>query len=172
MAANEAAASDVHVHAHPADLAPRSGKQGIFGRKSARADATPAGVISHLRLVDQESDGKRQTEAAEPGSIFGSALLDELEAGRKAAVTAAEKSDWNDELMSPVDAIRQIAPAKGEASNWIVWSAMTLAGLARALLVSLGYLIARGGETRTRAGVVAGLLTTVIVLSWLAGQAG
>jgi hypothetical protein len=105
------------------------------------------------------------------GFGLGSMLLDELEAGRKATVDAAEASDWASELMSPVDAIKQIAPRKGEAGNWIIWSAMTIAGLARVLLVSLGYLVARGGETRIRAGAVTGLLVAAIVIGWLAGAA-
>lgn len=89
-----------------------------------------------------------------------------------AAMTqAAEASDWAREPMTPVTAFKQIAPAKGEAGkNWIVWTAMTFAGLARFILVSAGYLVARGGETRIRAGVVTGVLVAAIVIGSLAGH--
>lgn len=171
MGAPEATTDDVRVHVHPADQAATEPKRRFFGRKSAPAGATPAGVIPQLRLVDQESGPNRQTNDSEPGSIFGSALLDELEAGQKVAAEAAEDSEWSGELMSPFEALKQTAPAKGEAANWIIWSAMTLAGMARVLLVTLGYLIARGGQTRIRAGVVAGLLVTVLALSFLLSYA-
>ena len=113
------------------------------------------------QVVDQEIGGssKKSTSSGE------------LAAAAAAMVSAAEDSDWNEELMSPVEAIKQIAPAKGEASNWIIWSAMTIAGIARAVLVGLGYLVARGAETRIRAGAITGLLMAVILISWLAGSA-
>lgn len=88
-----------------------------------------------------------------------------------AMAQAAEASDWAREPMTPVVAAQQIAPAKGEAGrNWIVWTAMTFAGLARFVLVSLGYLVVRGGETRIRAGVATGVLVAAIVISALVGH--
>lgn len=87
------------------------------------------------------------------------------------AARAAQASDWAQELMSPVDAVKQIAPGKGDAGNWIVWTAMTAAGLARALFVSVGYLIARGGETRIRAGVAGTVLLAALLIAALAGAA-
>jgi hypothetical protein len=164
---------DVRVHMHRADLAPETGNRAVSGPESARPPAR-ARAVSHLRVVDQGSAPVPDDDvlaAEEKGFGVGSMLLDELEAGRRATATAAEASDWASELMSPVEAAKQIAPRKGEASNWIIWSAMTFAGLARVLLVSLGYLVARGAETRIRAGAITGLLVTVIVISWLAGSA-
>lgn len=168
MAATEAATNDVHVHAHPADLGPKTEKRGIFRRKTARTDATRAGVIPQLRLVDQASEQKRQTKAAKPSS---GGLAEELRAGQKVALAAAEDSPWSGQLMSPIEAIKQVAPSKGEAANWIIWTAMTLAGLARVLLVSTGYLIARGGDTRIKAGVVAAVIVLALSLAALLGAA-
>lgn len=161
MAPSEAAAADVRAHTHPADLAPETGNRAFWRRKSARADATPAHAVPHLKVVDQEIRGSSKKSSSDG----------ELAAGLAAMTRAAEESDWNEELMSPVEAIKQIAPAKGEASNWIIWSAMTVAGLARAVLVSLGYLVARGADTRIKAGAITGLLMAVILISWLAGSA-
>lgn len=172
MATSEAAASDVHAHAHRADQAPETAKRRLFGRKTARADATPAGVIPQLRLVDQESTAKSQTESPKaPSRPFGAGLSDELKAGQKVALDAAEDSPWDGQLMSPIDAIKQVAPSKGEASNWIIWTAMTIAGLARVLLVGTGYLIARGGDTRIKAGVVAAVIVLALSLAALLGAA-
>lgn len=159
MGLSETARTDVHAHVQDADLAPEAPNQADFDPGSVRAGATRARAISHLRLVGQGSG--RSSEK--------SARQDELSAALAATGHAAQASDWAGELMSPVEAIKQIAPAKGEASNWIIWLAMSLAGLSRAGFVSVGYLIARGGETRIRAGVAGGLLLLAVALSWLAG---
>ena len=161
--------SDVHVHAHRADLAPETGNRPLSEPKSARPGAR-ARAVAHLHLVDQgpaRDSGPAPDEALDaerPG--LGSALLDEMTAMSQ----AAEASHWARELMTPVAAAKQVAPAKGEAGNWIIWTAMTVAGLARLILVSLGYLVARGGETRIRAGVVTGVLVAAYVISVLVGH--
>jgi len=163
--------SDVHAHAQRADLAPETGERPFSEPKSARPWAR-ARAVAHLHLVDQ---GPARDSEPEPDEVLdaersglGSALLDEMTAMSE----AAEASDWAREPMTPVVAAKQIAPAKGEAGkNWIVWTAMTFAGLARFILVSLGYLVARGGETRIRAGVVTGVLVAAIVIGSLAGHA-
>jgi hypothetical protein len=156
----------VHAHTHPADLASETGKQPVSERKSAGPWAR-ARAVPHLHLVDQSPAPDPVPDDAVPETGLGSALLDEMEAVR----LAAEASDWAREPMTPVTAAKQIAPAKGEAGrNWIVWTAMTVAGLARFILVSLGYLVARGGETRIRAGVVTGVLVAAIVISALVGH--
>lgn len=167
MALNEAAASDVHVHAHAPDLAGKPGDRADSRLKSARADATHARAVPHLHLVDQGfvPDDPRPADREPTGARTG-----ELEAALEATARAAEASDWARELMTPVAAAKQVAPAKGEAGNWIIWTAMTVAGLARLILVSLGYLVARGGETRIRAGVVTGVLVAAIVISVLVGH--
>lgn len=176
MAPSEARAADVHVHVRRADLAADPGKQAVSAPESARADASHARVIPHLRLVDQGPapgfvpDDLSRELTGDDG--FGSALLDELEAARRVALGAAEASDWASPPMTPVEAIKQVAPGKGEAGNWIIWSAMTVAGLARVLLVAAGYLVARGGETRIRAGVAAGVFVTVLLIGWLAAASG
>lgn len=165
MAPDNATASDVHVHAHPADLAGKSGYRGGSDPKSARTGATRDARVPHLHLVQQE-DRPEKISARRAGQGG------EIDAALAALSQAADASDWARELMTPVSAARQVAPAKGEAGgNWIVWTAMTVAGLARLIIVSLGYLVARGGETRIRAGVVAGVLVAAIVVGALAGRA-
>jgi hypothetical protein len=101
-----------------------------------------------------------------------SGMAEEISAATAALGETLEASDWNDQPMTPVDAIKQIAPAKGEAGNWIIWTGMTLAGLARAFLVGTGHLIARGAETRIRAAVVMVIFAAALILSFLAGHAG
>lgn len=156
--------ADVHAHAHRADLAPETGNRALSEPKSARPGAR-ARAVAHLHLVDQGSARDSGPGVESPG--LGSALLDELEAMR----LSAEASGWAREPMTPVAAVQQIVPAKGEAGrNWIVWTAMTFAGLARFVLVSLGYLVVRGGETRIRAGVATGVLVAAIVISALVGH--
>jgi hypothetical protein len=160
---DNATAPDVHVHAHRADLAGNPGSRADSASKSARAPGdAPARAVPHLHLVEQE-DPAEKISARRGGG--------ETEAALAALAQAADASDWAREPMTPVAAAQQIAPAKGEAGkNWIVWTAMTLAGLARFILVSLGYLVARGGETRIRAGVVTGVLVAAIVIGSLAGH--
>lgn len=162
MAPDNATAGHVHAHAHPADLAGKPGFRGGSDPKSARTGATRDTRVPHLHLVEQE-DRPEKISARRAG---------ESEAALAALTQAADASDWARDVMTPVAAAKQVAPAKGEAGgNWIVWTAMTVAGLARLIIVSLGYLVARGGETRIRAGVVMGVLVAAIVIGALAGHA-
>jgi len=152
---------DVQAHVHTGDhpLHPLGG--GASEAKSARAmrDAR-ARAIPHLHVVDQD-ERAGSTENGRPS--LGGGILDDL-------VAASADSDWSTEAMTPVAAIKAVAPRKGEAGNWIIWTAMTLGGLARLILVSLGYLIAKGGETRIRAGVAAAVFLLAVAFGAAAGH--
>jgi hypothetical protein len=161
--------SDVRAHVHPADSARNPGNPGGSGPESASARASPdARVIPINRQARQEQP--QNPPPAPPRAPGG--LTAEARAAQGALRAAAENSDWAAMPMTPVAAWSQVAPSKGEAANWIIWVGMTGAGIARAVLVSLGHLIAHGGQTRLRAGVAAGVLVLALSISFLAGHTG
>jgi hypothetical protein len=162
------ATSDVHVHAHRADLAPETGNRADSGRKSARTPATQARVIP-LRTDLRQEDPEKKSERAGRGSR--SPLEAELAAGWAVVAETAQASEYARAPMTPVEAAKQVAPARGEAGNWMLWSAMTAAGVARLVLVSVGHLIAHGGETRLRAAVVTMIFLLALAGGYLAGLA-
>jgi hypothetical protein len=109
-------------------------------------------------------------DTGRPTGGWAAALTEEVRAAQEALTEAANASDWATEAMTPVAAWSQVAPRKGEAGNWIIWTAMTAAGIARGVLVSVGYLISRGGETRTRAAVATGAFLLALTIAFLAGH--
>ena len=172
--------SDVHAHAHGSDLAEEPAKGTDFEAESAGRPAR-ARVIPAFWRGRQGSDRKKidvapeapseQNQAPEESSWdIGSVHADELEAAAK----AAEKSAMATVPMTPVRAAKQIFPGKGEAGSkgqagrFVVWSAMTAAGLIRALMVTVGWTISSAFETRIRAGVAGSLLTLIVLVAWLA----
>lgn len=170
-------AEGVHARAMRADLAQEGGFQPQNGTGSACPGAPAGARVSHLRLVDQEAAGNLVLDdppppgKRRPGAGLAAALTEEARAAQAALADAAGDSDWAAEAMTPVAAWSQVAPRKGEADNWIIWTAMTVAGVCRGVLVSLGYLIARGGETRIRATVAAGAFLLALTIAFLAGHA-
>jgi hypothetical protein len=151
----------VHVHSDGPNLAPGAAQKGKNGQDPARRPAR-ARVISHLHLVDQ---GYGQEDAA---PHLGASLLAEM-AEQTAAATA--DSDLARQHMTPAEAFELILPERGESRrNPIVWTAMTYAGLARFVIVSLGHLVAVGGQTRIRAGILATVVLLALAGSWIAGH--
>jgi hypothetical protein len=154
---------------HPADYTRRTGNPWRFEPESASARATRDARVIHMpRRAGQE----RPPESPPAPRKAPGGLAAEAQAAGAVLKAAAEGSDWAAEAMTPVAAWSQTFPHKGEAGNWIIWSGMTFAGVSRGLLVSLGYLIARGGETRIRAGVATGVLFLALTISYLAGHLG
>ncbi len=157
-------AADVHVHTHQGDMRPetenRPGTEAKSARRPARARVIP------LRPEQGQEDTAKKIEDPKPG--LGATLLAEMKAE---AAEAAEESEWAREPMSVVDAAKQIVPAKGEASGKVAWAGMTVAGVLRLLLVSLGHLIAYAGATRTRAAITTLVVAIAIALSTIAAHA-
>jgi hypothetical protein len=156
-------AGDVRMHVQSRDHAPE-GPWSTPPGGEIRGPAGPRVRDTRLRVVDQDERAD-PAEKDRPG--LGLAVLDDLLAS---AAEAAAESDWSAEAMTPVAAIKTVAPRRGEAGNWIIWTAMTLGGLARLILVSLGYLIAKGGETRIRAGVAATVFLLAMALGAVASH--
>lgn len=151
-----------HAHVQPENLASWGAQRPETGPDSARRPAR-ARVIPHLKVVDQEFE---QEQAEKARAALGAELLAEM-----AAETArmAADSDFAEQHMTPADAFSEIFPEKGEARrNPLVWTAMSLAGFARFLIVSLGHMIALSGATRIRAGVITTVLVLALVASWVA----
>jgi hypothetical protein len=161
--------TDMHAHVHPADLRQNPGNQDDFGAESASAPASrDARVIQINRAARQEP---QQPPAAAAQAPRG-ALATETQAALAALAEAADGSPWASPAMTPVAAWQQALPAKGQAANWIIWTALSLGGLFRALWVSLGNLAVHGTDTRTKASMATGALLIAMTLSYLAGHAG
>jgi hypothetical protein len=160
--------TDVRAHTHSADHPQGRGNPWHSGPESASARVTrDARVIPIRREVRQEPPQDQPAPRKATGGLSA-----EMQAATAAVKNAAENSDWAAEAMTPVAAWMQVAPRRGEADNWIIWAGMTAAGIARGVLVSLGYLVVRGGETRLRAGVAAGILILAMAAAFLAGHTG
>lgn len=153
---------DPQAHMHPGNLASEGAEKPGNGRNSARRPAR-ARAVPHLHLVDQDQAAETTEKPRRP---LGAELLDEM--ATETAALAAE-SDFAEQHLTPVDAFGQILPERGEAGrNPIVWTAMSLAGLARFLIVSLGHTICLAGNTRIKAGVMTTVILLAIAASWLA----
>lgn len=126
-----------------------------------------ARVIPQLRLVDQDFEPET-SEDSEEGSepSLGASLLAEMHDSSRRAL---DESDLAEQHLTPAEAFDLIPPAKGEAGNPVIWTAMILAGLARFVIVSLGHVIALGGATRTRAGLLTLVILLALSASWAAG---
>lgn len=168
MAPEAAARTDAHARAHRADLGPETGNRPDFEPKTAGTPVTRDARVIQMRPKTRQGDQPEEIKPYEPPP--GARPGGEFEAARALVSEAAEASDWSREPMTPVDAAKQITPAKGEAGNWIVWSGMTIAGLARLVLVTAGWSIARGGETRIRAGVALTVFLIALGLAYVAGH--
>lgn len=64
--------------------------------------------------------------------------------------------------MTVADAWRQVAPGKGEVGSRLGWTAAAVAGLFRAVALTVLYVAALSVGTRIRAGVACALLVAVL----------
>lgn len=168
MAPETAAAADVHVRVHPADQGPETGNRADFEPKSTRTPASRDARVIPINRGHRQDAPPEEIKAYEPPPA--KRPESEFEAAAKLIAEQAAASDFNRQPITPVEAWKTVAPAKGEADNWIIWLGMTLAGLARALIVTTGHVIVRGGDTRIKASVVSSVLVMALVVAYLAGH--
>jgi hypothetical protein len=168
VATRSMAEPDVHAHAHAEDLAPKPAKRRGFHWKSARAQGDAC-----ARVIPDDVDLRQEDleKTAKPASrVLAESLLQEAVEAMELTRETAENSDFNREPMTAVAAWKQVAPGKGEAGNWVAWTALTAAGLARALIISLAYGVALCAETRVGASVIALIFITAVAIATLAGH--
>lgn len=168
MGAETAGLADVHVHAQCTDQGPKTGNPWDFEPKTARTPVSRDARVIPIRPDHRQGDQPDEIQASEPAP--SKPRGGEFEAAAKLLTEQAVDGGWDREPMTPLEAFKTITPAKGEASNWIIWSGMTLAGLARVLIVTAGTVIVRGGDTRIKAGAVSGVLLIALTIAYLAGH--
>lgn len=90
-----------------------------------------------------------------------------LHAG-EAKTAAARARMFDEQPMTVAEAWRHVLPASGEASGLLARASGTVAGLFRAVVLSLAYLVALAVGTRIAAGVALAVTLFVVAAGWTA----
>jgi hypothetical protein len=87
---------------------------------------------------------------------------------REVKAATARTRTFNEQPMTVAEAWRQVLPGAEEASGLAARAAGTVAGLFRAVVLSLTYLVALAVGTRIAAGVALAVTLLVVVAGWTA----
>lgn len=162
---------DVHAHAQDADLAGKRPWGRRKDRKSAPAPATQARVIQFQPRQSQEATPEETSDdSGRSRKRSKTSQSSELAAGLNLLTETARESDLAEQPMTVIESWEQIFPERGEAPGKLAWIAMSIAGFARAVIVTFGHLIVRGADTRIKAGIQALILLIALALAYAAGH--